>query len=240
MDKNLKIAVFGDSYGARAFTGHADHLSWPEMLAQDGYNITSYCENGSSLDFAYMTFLQQYKQYDVVIFLATYPDRILLPPTVPDFTGNDRHLAPTTVDSKEQLTQKFISDQRYMSDNAPQLREYLRILNAAKEYFAHLHWMHLAIEKGNAILARVKKLAPNSLILSNNNCYYEELDNPLELSQLTRLEYANVAVPEWPDPLHCHMTQTNNRIFASKIAEWLETGVLSVSTDDFVFLTADK
>lgn len=69
----MKIGIFGDSYGY--YDSRFKTESWVTYLSQD-FDVTSYCENGSSTYLIYKNFIEYQHLYDKVIVLVTYPIRL--------------------------------------------------------------------------------------------------------------------------------------------------------------------
>lgn len=70
---DVKIGIFGDSYGY--YDDRFTTQSWVKYISQD-FDVTTYCENGSSTYLIYQNFLKYQQLYDVVIVLVTFPIRL--------------------------------------------------------------------------------------------------------------------------------------------------------------------
>ncbi len=81
----MKIAIFGCSFACPSSnTGmpnfNSNGRSWMKILTEDfNQNITTYGLSGSSVYYSYIKFKENYKKYDKIVFLGTYPDRKYCP-----------------------------------------------------------------------------------------------------------------------------------------------------------------
>ena len=74
----MKIAIYGDSPAANVIHRSInDDVSYIEMLYKK-YDVTNFGKSGSSLFYSYQQFVDSHKQFDKIIFLATFPGRVYL------------------------------------------------------------------------------------------------------------------------------------------------------------------
>lgn len=78
----MNIAIFGCSFACmQSNHGMKSNFNskgrpWMQILNEDfNYNITNYGYSGSSMYYSYSKFKENYKNFDRIIFLGTYPDR---------------------------------------------------------------------------------------------------------------------------------------------------------------------
>jgi hypothetical protein len=81
----MKIGIFGCSYACPVSNcGQPNYnmsgRSWMKILEEDfNYTVTSFGSSGSSMYYSYSLFKENYKKYDKIVFLGTYPDRKYCP-----------------------------------------------------------------------------------------------------------------------------------------------------------------
>jgi hypothetical protein len=81
----MKIGIFGCSYACPSSNSgmpnfNSNGRSWMKILTEDfNQNITTYGLSGSSVYYSYLNFKENYKKYDKIVFLGTYPDRKYCP-----------------------------------------------------------------------------------------------------------------------------------------------------------------
>jgi hypothetical protein len=81
----MKLAIFGDSFSdddgfKRIYNSQG--LSWIDHIKQTNlYSVDNFSERGASLWWCYQQFLSHQADYDKIIFLVTFPNRITLPKT---------------------------------------------------------------------------------------------------------------------------------------------------------------
>ena len=81
----MKIAIFGCSYACPSSNSgmpkfNSNGRPWMKILIEDfNQNITTYGLSGSSVYYSYLNFKENYKKYDKIVFLGTYPDRKYCP-----------------------------------------------------------------------------------------------------------------------------------------------------------------
>jgi hypothetical protein len=81
----MKIGIFGCSFACPfSNTGipnfNSNGRPWMNILHEDfNYDITTHGLAGSSMYYSYSLFKENYKKYDKIVFLGTYPDRKYCP-----------------------------------------------------------------------------------------------------------------------------------------------------------------
>lgn len=229
----MRVGVFGDSFAAQHHLGIGS--PWPAML-NDQFNldVTSYGVNGSSLEYSYRKFDEMHSQYDKIVFVITGPGRLTLP--LPEeykdaCLGQLRHI--TGVASFKATVERLFSDVRYLKNTALALEGYYNyILDFDKDKLFH-----------RLLIKEIKSIRPDALLIP---CLYltgeENWHQRNTLNCISDIDVNNYGLVQekamWADKRHCHMSQENNLIFASMVAEWINTG--SFNFDITKFVKSDK
>jgi hypothetical protein len=198
----IKIGIFGDSYAKKADM-LIDRKSWVEYLAED-FDVTNYGEVGSNQAYSYDKFLQNHNRHHVNIFFVTSYGRLWVP--------------------QLQTITKGIAGMNTVLYNLNICTESLdtKILQAAHDYYMYLEneeqqkLMHTAMVKDlmtytNTIIVpcfNVESLVPNW-----EGAYLADISD-LD-KNFYNIDYYTV------DKRPCHLNDQNNRIFASKLKEYL-------------------
>lgn len=226
----MHIGVFGDSF-ADYCVRNRDVTPWFDIVRQHSYSLVTHAKCASSLNFSFEQFIRNHSKYDKVIFIAAPPGRI----TIPD---HYREFEKSKLDFLQHQMSSLVD---FHIKEAPVLKasdEIIAHLHAAKSYFLFLHDDYLEEITRLAQVSYIKQLRPDALILS---MVPKETDY-LSLMQVSKTEISasnHNHLPPGPffDKRQCHMSQENNEIFANKIMQWIDTGILHMSLDDFIFPT---
>jgi hypothetical protein len=89
------------------------------------------------------------------------------------------------------------------------------------------------------LIKEIKSVRPDALLIP---CLYlsgeENWSHSHTLNHVSDVDVNNYGLIQekamWADKRHCHMSQENNRIFASMVAEWINTNSFNFDTDKFV------
>lgn len=198
----MKIAVYGDSYAHMIRTPDG-RKSWVDYLEEE-FDITNYGETGSNLAFSYQNFLENHNRYQTNIFLATSFGRLW----VPELQTVSRGMAgfSTVKYNLERIEDDYDRN----------------ILQAAHDYYLFLEnvpqqkLMHIAMIKD---IMRY----PNTIIIP---CFAGDSlvpgwDGPC-LSDISDLDKQYYGIDYYTlDKRNCHLNDTNNKIFAGKIKEYI-------------------
>ena len=201
----MRVAIFGDSWGdvRPSFLLRKDEEPWPILLSKK-YDITNFCESGSSFYFSTKNFLANYKNFDKVIFLVSDRTRRYLPEYSPINIaggGPTRHIKFNT----STIVKDVMEDTKLNKEIILAIDLYYRYI-ANDEQDLYYHELTL-----NDIQS---KLSPTKLLLVEDcfeiaikeDRYYQKLG--YDLSSFT-------------DKKNCHMTYTNNKRMAELIDQWL-------------------
>jgi hypothetical protein len=212
----MKIAIYGDSY-AKMAREEDGRKSWVDYLSEE-FDVTNYGYTGSNLAFSYQHFLENHKKYEVNIFLVTSYGRLY----IPELSSVPKGIAGfPTVEHKL----------KYCTDPNDK-----KILQAAYDYYLYLEndnhqrIMHVAMVKD--ILRHT-----NTIVIP---CFAGHSLVPdwvgLALSDISQLDSDYHDITSFIiDKRPCHLNDLNNKIFASKIKEY----ILSNRHDQFTINLSD-
>ena len=206
----MKIGIFGDSF---AYWKLNDTPTWSEILNEQ-YEVTNYGAHGSNLYWSIGNFLQHKHKFDKIIFIVTLPGRLLIDP---DPNTSPCHLP--NIDTAMSLLNQ-------MSDPATRA-----MISAAIDYFKYLD--------SASYNEYIHKLMYNDL------CSHKT-DNTLiidfsVLSSITSMENTAIGLPSvMPEDVietrNCHLTPSNNKIFADVVDNWITTGDFNINYNQFNYL----
>jgi hypothetical protein len=209
----MKLAIFGDSFADDAGFKkiyNSQGLSWIDYIKRSNlYRVDNFSERGASLWWCYQQFLTRQMNYDKIIFLVTFPNRITLPKTTsltirkhqqPHNVGLHLQFANNTTHSQYKLIQDY----------------YDNIHDQDRELFFH-----------DILVEKIKILRPDTILYPCSNLSITgSLDLPL-LDIMQREEtvwggfnmsYRNNGKD---DSRMCHMIEENNilvgQLFLTKL-----------------------
>jgi hypothetical protein len=208
----MKVGVFGDSYASNV-EGNST-LSWVELLGKK-YNVTNYSSSGTSLFFSMQLFEEYQAKYDKIIFLVTCPGRILLDETS---CVNQGARSITGLRNCE-----------YKIDSLDLSQEDLTVYNAVKDYFLYVQNAEYDSYVHNLMVEEIKRKRPDTILIPSFKDSFNGVTNSMR--DVQEKEDGMNYVQE--DSRHCHMSETNNKIFASKVEEWLAGIPVSINLDDY-------
>ena len=224
----MKIGVFGDSFCAGTVV---DYLgpSWVDMLENYGHNITNFGAGGSSMLFSAQLIESRAKDFDFIIWAATFPPRISIkidePPyhlhfSAPKFNFQDGNYNLTLPESR--LKAKAASDYyTYLMD----FDEYCLIGRSLVNYFLNTY--------------------DNLLIIP---CFHDPIGKNFNLYELCERESKqyfpdtelHIVYKDYVDLRNCHLTLNNNKILADLIANNLKHGIFQTEYSNFTTPSESK
>lgn len=202
---NMKVAIFGDSYGVEQPMWN-DTLSWISIISKI-VSVDNFSEGSSSLYYSYQRFIELHKNYNKIIFLVTNPGRLFL----------------------ERCTiRKHIShyDLANYYRNLAEIYEDKLILEAAKNYYLYVMNEKYDQCMHNLIVESIKNLHPNILLIPcfsdsipglYSNCLFEACVLDWNFYKLKNIN-------DYIDKRHAHMNEINNGILGKEIEKWLNFG----------------
>lgn len=212
----MKIGIFGDSF---AYEKRNETLTWSEMLGEK-HEVINYGSAGSNLYWSIKQFLQFKNNFDKIVFIVTLPGRLLIPDHVTSSIEVPIHIpnintATTSLDAfQRDATREVITTCinyfKYLDDQT------------YNEYVHKLMYNDLLTYKNDNIV-----FIDSSFIANISTIEYESIGLTLED------EYNN----NLTDVRNCHMSFSNNNLFARKIDEWIETGNFNLDYKNFDYRT---
>ena len=248
----MKVAVFGDSFGAYIKNHSAvrpDSFSWADQI-QCQHDATLYSVSGTSLYWSYREFTEHQHKYDKIIFVAGINDRRKL------------NLSKLEIKTKDQNIDNFLSISPSLLDKSHPLHSsykdwyskntyvnWKEIYNTLKGYYTYIysdeesfHYSRLMINYvqsfSNTLV--IPAFRPSYIDYANDEKNYLNYDCDISLVDVQWLECEYWGVDhveqgqKFIDTRHGHLTDDNNRVLYYKIQNWLTAGEFSMLKEDFV------
>jgi hypothetical protein len=251
--KETTIGIFGDSFACRAW-GNDTGMSWPEILDKKHgyYRQSNFAEPGSSLFFSYNNFLKSLTEFDKVIFVVTSPGRFSLPPHIEVHKQwASRHIVPVSLEADFEGLDSIIKTTTNQEEK-DLFMSHRRALEAVENYFAYIYDDNQDVHNNIGLLQNLMAMRPDALIIPTvrnevagmlglPDPSIDKVKFPSVLTDICQKEITVTGNDYYAlagsgrDRRHCHMSETNNEIFADKIAEYIETGNFTLNADDFVY-----
>lgn len=217
----MKIGIYGDSYGCYLTKWDEgltlnEHLglSWVEILESRGHEITNFSVVGSAFMYSYEKFVENYKNFDLNIFIATSWTRVYI-----KSLGKIKLFGYR---SPVEETEKLKNLPPYEGKE-----KHLKILGILKEYFDHcMDWDLLKITQ-HGLVNNLWYLAPNTLVIPVDDESIPEKPKASlndvqwgELSLISKKEFDNL---KWNLGYHCyrkcHFSPENNAVVADMVLD---------------------
>jgi len=251
--KETTVGIFGDSFASRAW-GNDTGMSWAEILDKKHgyYRQTNFAETGSSLFFSYDNFLKCFNQFEKIIFVVTSPGRLSLPPHIEIHKQwGSRHVVPVSLEADFEGIDSLIKNTINQEDKNL-FMSHRRTLEAVENYFAYLYDDNQDVHNNMGLVQNLISMRPDMLIIPTirngvadrlglPDPSLDKVKFPSVMSDICQREITATGNDYYSlagsgrDRRHCHMSETNNEIFADKIAEYIETGNFTLNADDFVY-----
>ena len=251
--KETTVGIFGDSFACRAW-GNDTGMSWAEILDKKHgyYRQSNFAEPGSSLFFSYDKFLKSFNHFEKIIFVVTSPGRFSLPPHIEihkQFLS--RHIVPVSLEADFEGLDSMIKTTTNQEEKNLFV-SHKRVLEVVENYFAYLYDDNQDVHNNIGLMQNLMAMRPDALIIPTirngvadrlglPDPSLDTIKFPSVLTDITQREitvtgkdYFSMA-GSGRDRRHCHMSETNNEIFADKIADYIETGNFALNADDFVY-----
>lgn len=223
----MKIAIFGDSYGAKMPTWSQNfpfkQKAWHQLLKRK-YKVTSYCMGGSGLDYSYHMLNQQstdIHNFDKIIFLVSDPRRFYLHPDFHNTVGYP-HFNWNRVEPKSKS-----NDRNHVNKI---LQEYIK-------YFMHdeiwMHRYHLMV-KDLKVKFHKKILLLKCFDILNTYKIDVFFDNTMPLYGITKHEEQTLDIKD--DWKMNHMLVLHHTMLYRKISKWIDSNKFSLTEDDLIKL----
>lgn len=217
----MKIAIFGDSYAAS--TGPT---SWGSFLAtMNNCQVENFAKRGTSLFYSYLKFIDNYKNFDVIVFLVTAPGRLHHP---------------------EQAIPNLFSAE-YRLKNGPHPPGVEELIKASIQYYLHLQNSEFDSFVHLSIIEKILKLSEEEnkkLIMlpamgeSKNMEIMHHADPDFFLDWVNFHERKHFRIPISGmsferTRLQNHITDVNNLIFAKLLTRIINGEELIIKGTDF-------
>ena len=221
---SFSIGIFGDSYADTGMdtTGSA----WGNLLAKE-FTVTNHSRSGTSLWWAYNTFLEHFAKYDVIIFSFTNPSRW---PNLPkEYEGKEWNIG--YVKENDYFIDKL---NPYFWDLFPE--NLLQFINSA---------IHKRVTE--QCISQTKYLISVIPFCDNDNPLDVELANApfpviIGLDKVSHMEEVMIdgkmhntgkylSNTKLPDHRACHLNPSNNKIIASWMLDCINQQKLNTIFD---------
>lgn len=219
-----KIGIFGDSYADPGMNNTGS--DWGNLLAKD-FAVTNHSRSGTSLWWAYNTFLEHFIKYDVIIFSFTSPSRW---PNLPkEYEGKEWNIG-------------YLKENDYFLDK---LNPYFWDLFPENL----LQFINSSIHKSvtEHCINQTKYLISIIPFCDNNNPLAVDLANApfpniIGLDKVSHMEEVMIAGKmhntgkylsntKLPDHRACHLNPSNNKILASWMIDCINQQKLNTLFD---------
>lgn len=216
----MKIGVFGDSFAEQ----RAKTDSWWAVLGgKFGHEVTCFGESGSSLSFSAAKILDNFSNYDFIIWCVTSSNRITVWHRA-DYTDIAVH----------------ITGRHHIQHSNPLIQQKIDI---TEKYLLHA-WDSVDNEFiGRCIIDYVRRNVSNLLLVPcfGTPIYDNTEDSKFDLHTLcdkeTKHYFPNKNLPEIYDEFRecriCHFTKSTNLILADKLARSLSPGIFIADYAEF-------
>lgn len=217
----MKIAIFGDSYAAS--TGPT---SWGSLLStMNNCEVKNFAVRGTSLFYSYLKFIENYKNFDIVIFLVTAPGRLY--------------------HAEQSIPNLFSAE--YRLKNGPHSPEVEVLIKASVEYYLHLqnsefdNFVHLSIiEK----IVKLSKENSKKLIMLPSMGETKNMEIMPHSGQDFFVDWINIEERNYFNIPHHgmsyertrlqnHITDTNNLVFARLLTRIVNGEEFKIDRTDF-------
>lgn len=228
----MKLAIFGDSFADDQFFKNEyknNDTSWVDVIRNSRkYEVSNFSEKGASLWWCYQQFLKHHSNFEKIIFLITFPNRITLPET----TGLKirRHQQPYNVE----LNIKFSKPDK------------LKFWNVIKDYYDHIHDRERELCFHDLLVEKIKQIRPDTVLYP---CSKRSIPDSQDLSLLEIIEYEdeswggynrNYRDSSKDDTRMCHMIEENNLVIGQMFLDKLEGKTTHITKKDLVSPTKSR
>jgi hypothetical protein len=208
----MKIGVFGDSYASNVEDNST--LSWVDILGKK-YDVVNYSSSGTSLFFSMQLFEEHQKKYDKIIFLVTCPGRILLD--------------ETSCINQGARSITGLRNCEYKISTLDLSKEATIVFNAVKDYFLYVQNSQFDSYVHNLMVEEIKRKRPDVILIPSFKDSFNDV--AMSVRDIQEKEDGMNYVQE--DRRHCHMSEINNKTFASKVEKWLAGSPVDINLDDY-------
>ena len=237
----IKLAIFGDSFAqdtsSRWDSDWSDvGLSWIDHIRNtNNYSITNFGNAGTSLYWSKQLFDQNYKNFDKVIFIVTFPCRRITFNKLPD--------------GCTQVTKTFYNSSTALNiiENKKQFNSYNSIeknfLMAVRDYYLYIQNNQFDHLVHSLLLDDIREKRPDTILIPAFPSSIPSLDDVgsstlLDISQKDTLYFGlGELIPnssDATDARKCHMNEENHSILANQMLKFLQGDPVYLNKSDFV------
>jgi hypothetical protein len=221
----MKIAIYGDSFACINTLWDRPGIeintdigpSWIEILERAGHSISNFAVSGTAFMFSYETFLTEYRNHDLNIFVVTTPQRIYV-----------KALDGLPMFGYSWAESQY--DRIKKSSFYPKKQVHLEILASVQGYLKHwIDW---------AMLEHVQHVLVNNLwSLASNTLIIPAFSDSIAQTSANLFDAAKHELKLVDENTHnqfdynfldcrraCHFSQENNQVLASKILNAITEG----------------
>lgn len=231
----MRIAVFGDSFANHELDNNSIGKAWVDVVAEQ-HELVNFGTSGSCFQYSYELFLQNYKDFDNVIFFVTDYNRSYIKnisSRLP-FQGSSHMLHQS---AGAEFTIKEITRLGF-----PDADHLISIVNNFRFYFDNYRDSEFELHVHDLLVKNIITLKPNALVVP---CFPGSIPhfNPTDTVYTIQLaEAASLDVDlnnVWVDYYclrKCHLCEENNIILGNKILHAMNNGFnyLDLHITDFV------
>lgn len=221
---NIRMAIYGDSFGDGSqykMSGVANMGNWwPNVLANrlQINSIDNYCAGGTPFIFAYNSFMNNYKNYDINIVLVTDPTRYTQPLIIRSVSPNEKYHCSNLKNCDELLSRH-------------------KLTNSEQKIVDDIKTWHMV--KDDNFMSTVQLLMVNEILRASPKtiiipCFKRSapfLNVGLQDLQLYQLQSLGIIddnqmakYEEKPEIIGCHFTPEMNRVVADMVFSRILTG----------------
>jgi hypothetical protein len=212
----MKLGIFGDSYATQVDYHVGD--SWVKLLSSN-FDTTVYAKQGASGYWIYQQFLDNYKKYDKIIYVVTYPLRLSTSFT----TVSSVQYLDYVIEKNKKMFNLWGETQQIV---IRAIRDYLKFAMTDTEIEKqHVLWHNLMIDK-------VKQSGKDILFIPAFSYPNTDFEKIIVLHDITRMEnnvwgadWVNYKelYNQWSDNRQCHLTVENNKILHRIVFDKIES-----------------
>ena len=225
----MKIAIFGDSWAKQLEyqTQLNSTAAWWEILAEK-YEVENFGLSGSSTYYSYNNFEAQHSKFDKIIFIASIPGRMHLPPELEFksklFGDMRKHQVTSLSDAENSLN--------FLLEHDPDSVDDINKLKIIIGYYSHVMSIREQDTINRLYVNSVKNARPvEALAIESFPALYNVSKFETSYWGIDIVEKFSQGFDELRK---CHMSAENNLMFANKVENWLATGEFALSKDDYI------
>lgn len=221
---NIRMAIYGDSFGDGGEYKTAGVVNignwWPNVLANrlQINSIDNYCAGGTPFVFAYNSFINNYKNYEINIVLVTEPGRYTDMIHLPSVSPNPAYYGSS-------MTQINSLIERYKFSAREQ-----RTLDELKSWHVMKDLDFLGVVQ-NLMVEDILRRSPKTIIIPCFKTSAPFINVGLQDLQAYQLQSLGIKddqqmakYVEKPEVIGCHFTPEMNRVVADMVFNRIVTG----------------